>query len=210
MIRSVSDSQDELLKNIVSLYCPQGIECDPTYGRGVFYKSISKPRLCYDIDPKVEGIQQADCRHLPIEDSSIKSIMFDPPFIAGGRIDGKDGVMKARYGMYPTVPALWSMYRDSMVEFARVLEYHGILIVKCQDTVAGRMQCLSHVEIVNLGLSVGLFPEDLFILVANHRLIRDGQKMQIHARKYHSYFIVFTRKNSSGHYTNSISIKKGE
>ena len=75
-----------------------------------------------------------------------------------------------------------------------LIENDGILIVKCQDIVSCGLQFLSHIEIINKALSVGFYPKDIFILTANYRLNRWPNKKQQHARKFHSYFIVFIKQ----------------
>ena len=37
IIKTISYDQEEIIKNIIELYCPNGIELDPTYSKGVFY-----------------------------------------------------------------------------------------------------------------------------------------------------------------------------
>ena len=96
---------------------------------------------------------------------------------------------------------LWSFYRSSLDEFYRILKPTGWLIFKCQDTIESNKQFLSHVEIINYAYSIGFYPKDLFILLAQHRLIRFGQQHQFHARKYHSYFLIFQKIKSPVFYT---------
>jgi hypothetical protein len=40
----------------------------------------------------------------------------------------------------------------------------------------------------------GFYTKDLFILVAKTRMIGHNHKIQKHARKFHSYFLVFVKK----------------
>ena len=42
IIKSISYSQEEILKWIIRLYCPDGFDLDPTYSKGVFYKNGTK------------------------------------------------------------------------------------------------------------------------------------------------------------------------
>ena len=49
MISTISYDQEEIIKNIIQLYCPEGIELDPTYSKGVFYKNIEKPKHKFDL-----------------------------------------------------------------------------------------------------------------------------------------------------------------
>src|SRR5688572_3845076 len=83
IIKSVGFSQTEIIKDILKLHCDgKDIDCDPTYSKGNFYKDgINQPRLKFDLFPQLEGIEQADCRNLPIENESVEVIMFDPPFL---------------------------------------------------------------------------------------------------------------------------------
>jgi len=201
MIRSVSFKQEVIIKNIIKLYCPKGIECDPTYSKGVFYKNIKQPKYKFDLSPQIEGVRQADCRQLPLGDASVASLMFDPPFIGGSIGKGKKGIIKERFGIYKDIPTLWSMYSDALIEFSRVLKVDGVLIIKCQDTVESGKQYLSSYKIIQMALSLDLYPKDLFVLVAKSRLVSPSQRIQQHSRKFHSYFLVFIKQKSKVDYS---------
>lgn len=194
MITTISYKQEEIIQNIINLYVPEGFDLDPTYSKGVFYKNLPKPRICMDLHPQVPGVVEADARSLPLPSSSIKSIMFDPPFIAGGQTNGKDGIIKNRFGYYKRIPELWKMYEEAIKEFKRVLEPNGILVFKCQDTVEDHKQYFSEYKIMSLALDAGFYPKDKFILLAKNRLVSPSQRIQQHARKFHSYFLVFINK----------------
>lgn len=200
MIETVSGSQSEILNNILKLYCPQGFDLDPTYSKGIFYKSVPEPRLKYDIAPQIAGVTQADSRNLPISGNALNSIVFDPPFIGGTVGDGKPGIIKTRFGYYRNVPELWAFYRKSLDEFYRILQIDGILVFKCQDTIESGKQYLSHIEIINYAYSIGFYPLDLFVLVAKNVLVSPSQLKQQHARKFHSYFLVFRKAQSKVNY----------
>jgi hypothetical protein len=52
MIKSISYDQQEIIQNILNLHCPQGIELDPTYSKGVFYKNANfEPLEKFDLYP---------------------------------------------------------------------------------------------------------------------------------------------------------------
>ena len=36
-IKSIGFDQHEMIRNIITLHCPEGIECDTTYSKGNFY-----------------------------------------------------------------------------------------------------------------------------------------------------------------------------
>ena len=85
VIKSISYDQSEIIKWIIQLHIKSGkIDCDPTYSKGNFYNNtgIEKPKYIFDISPQTEDTIKADARNLPLEDKSINSIMFDPPFLA--------------------------------------------------------------------------------------------------------------------------------
>jgi len=192
MIKSVNVSQEGIIKDIMRLENIGRFDLDPTYSLGNFYKGIPEPRIKYDIDPKYPDVGEYDVRILPLPDESIHSIMFDPPFLGGG---GKNGIIKKRFGGFDSIPLLWKFYEEAIRELCRVLKGQGVLVVKCQDCVDSRQQHLSHYEIITHALLNGLYPKDLYILVADQRITRKGQKNQQHARKHHSYFIVFKKSN---------------
>ena len=116
--------------------------------------------------------------------------MFDPPFSIG-TFKKVHGIIKDRFGFYKTPSELLQMYYDSMDEFVRILKKDGILIFKCQDAISGGKQYMLHVDIINYARKLNLNTEDLFVLLANNRIMRHDH--QLHARKYHSYFIVFKK-----------------
>lgn len=208
VVKSVSYDQGEIIRNILKLYVPNGaIDCDPTYCIGSFYKNtgISAPRLKFDIKPQLEDVVQADCRSLPLEDGSLDCIMFDPPFLAtkGVSLEKDDTSNKINkwYGVYDNEKELHRMYVNSMAEFYRVLREDGVLIFKCQDKVNSRRQYYSHIFIQNEAVKLGFYPEDLFILLAKQRIVAKWQAArQKHARKYHCYFWVFRKCNSTTKY----------
>lgn len=198
MVKSIYESQEELLLDLMSLHCPDGFECDLTYSKGVFYKNnVPQPRLKFDLVPLFSDVVSSDSRNVPIESGTINSIMFDPPFLAGWSTEnGTKGIIKERFSCYRTIDELWSMYFNTMVECKRLLVNNGIMVFKCQDTVQDHKNYFSHVEIMNYAYSLDLYPKDLFILLAKHRLPRNGQIKQEHARKFHSYFWVLENRPS--------------
>ena len=70
----------------------------------------------------------------------------------------------------------------------------GILIVKCQDEVCSNKQRLTHVEIISAYESMGFYTKDMFIVVRNNKPVRSRVIQQKHARKNHSYFIIFCKQ----------------
>lgn len=196
VIRSVNDSQQSIIRNIVALHCPQGIELDPTYSKGVFYKGCPdlEPLEKFDLYPQTDDTLQASADNLPHMDGQVSSIMFDPPFIVGHTKQKPSGIIGERFHGFRYIKDLWEWYDACLSEFYRILENRGVLIIKCQDTVSSGKQWLSHVHIINSAASLGFYCKDLFVLTSNNRVIGHNHHTQKHARKFHSYFLVFVKK----------------
>lgn len=178
------------------------IDCDPTYSIGNFYKNtgIDEPTYKFDINPQCDHVEYGDSRELPLSDSSINCMMFDPPFLAttGKSLTGSgdNNIINKRFGVYPSEQELHQFYIDSLKEAYRVLADKGVLIFKCQDKISSGKQYISHCFIHNEAVKIGFYPKDLFVLLAKNRVIADWQlKNQKNARKFHSYFWVFEKSN---------------
>ena len=77
-----------------------------------------------------------------------------------------------------------------------MLRERGVLIVKCQDEVCSNRQRFTHMEIIQAYQRMGFTPEDLFVVVRQNRPGVSRTIRQIHARKNHSYFLVFWKRAS--------------
>ena len=202
-IGTVQTSQEEILASVMSLYCPDGFDMDPTYSTGNFYKGqIPKPLLRFDIDPQVPGVLQADCRKLPLDGGSVCSVLFDPPFIHAA---GKESIMGKRFGSYPSQGALREMYQDSLREFFRVLMPGGILTMKCQDIIESGKQILTHCYTWIMARDIGFEDLDLFVLAGKHKITGHNHKRQVHARHTHCYFFVFRKPYSAATGTDKLA-----
>lgn len=205
MIKSVVKSDTEAIKAILKLHgSGRRIDLDPTYSTGGFYKKgVTRPRFCFDIEPKVPGVTKADAARLPLRDESMRVIIFDPPFLATTgpslKKKNKSNRLNKRFGVFPDEPSLFRFYEAAIKELYRVCRNGGILIFKCQDKVSSGKQYFSHCFIYNKAVEAGWYAKDLFIKVVERRLVANWQKAnQKHARKYHAYYFVF-EKNSCPH-----------
>lgn len=198
MIKTISFSNTEILKNILELHVKSDrFDLDPTFSKGIFYKEIPEPRFKSDLHPQVPGTIQADCVHLPFKDNSLNSICFDPPFVLGipnkSRNTAGSNLIKNRFGSFRTVENLMDFYWDSLIEFERILKSGGWLIFKCMDSVSSGKQVMSHCHIWQMATDAGFKSVDLFILLAKSRMTSGKWKQQLHARKFHSYFFCFQK-----------------
>lgn len=89
--------------------------------------------------------------------------------------------------------AVLDLYFRAGREAARVLREGGIFVVKCQDEVSANQQRLTHIELATEYASYGFYAKDLFVVVRQNRPVISRLLKQVHARKNHSYFMVFQK-----------------
>lgn len=206
MIKSVYDTNYDVIKNIMELHDIEQFDLDCTYSTGSFWKNLPKPKLKTDIEPVVEGVMECNSENLPFEDGSMKSIMYDPPFVIVGKTfkENKQGssVIAKRFSGYQTFEELKSNYYKSLKELYRITEENGIVVMKCQDQVSGGKNYFTHSMVMSMVNQIGFYLKDLFILTSKVRMNSMGGrwKKQQHARKYHSYFIVLEKRKPKVNY----------
>lgn len=206
ILSSQSGENSDLFSQILKLHVSKGAKiADVTFGKGVFWRKInlSDYRL-FPTDIKT-GV---DCRRLPYAENEMDCVVLDPPYMEGlyrsdDSLAGK-GTHEAFQENYSNgerpqkISAKWhdavlEMYVQAAIEAKRVLRDGGALIVKCQDEVSAGVQRLTHVEIIlNLNL-LGFYAKDLFVLTRSNRPGVTRILKQLHARKNHSYFVVFVK-----------------
>jgi DNA methylase len=198
-------TNEHIFPHILALYvAPGSTVADVTYGRGVFWKKV--PSGAYNLlatDLKVDNI---DCRNLPYGDSSIDCVVFDPPYMhtPGGTAHVNHQNYENYYQNNAAQNGSGKKYHEAVLdlyfkaanEAHRVLREGGTYIVKCGDEVCANQQRLTHVEVINELSSNGFVIEDLFVLVRNNRPGVSRVVRQVHARKNHSYFLVFWKSAS--------------
>ena len=196
---------EDTFPHVLALYvAPGSLVADVTFGKGVFWRNIPEDQyelLASDVQTGV------DCRELPYDDGTIDCVVLDPPYMhsPGGtahtvhaafeqhyRNNGTGNRTKQKYH-----EAVLELYEEAGREAYRVLRDRGVLIAKCQDEVCSNRQRFTHVEIMQSYERLGFVAEDLFVVVRQNRPGVSRAVRQVHARKNHSYFLVFW-KNSSG------------
>jgi hypothetical protein len=202
----------EVFLQILELHVPENsVVADVTWGKGVFWKNV--PKGLYDVRA-TDIATGTDCRDLPYENGSIDCVVLDPPYMEG--FYRKNTNHKAGSGTHTAFREAYSngdesndayrgtrkwhgavtdMYFQAGAEAYRVLKDKGVLIVKCQDEVSANLQWLTHVEIINHYEELSFYTKDLFIVVRPNKPGVSRLVSQRHARKNHSYFIVFIKKS---------------
>lgn len=190
-------SNDDVFPHVISLFVePGSVVADVTYGKGVFWRNI--PEGLYEL--KATDLSSGvDCRTLPYENNSIDCVVFDPPYMhtPGGSAHVGHQNFEAYYRNNISSShkkyheAVLDLYFTAADEAFRVLKTPGFYIVKCQDEVCANRQRLTHVEIINALTEKGFVIEDLFVVVRAGKPGVSRALVQAHARKNHSYFLVF-------------------
>lgn len=203
---------------------PGSIIADVTFGKGVFWNKVllkNYALLASDFSLKEEVATKwrhlnpksgIDARNLPYDDASLDCVVLDPPYLesfyrehkeqVGGQ--GSHRAFRQAYssnGFAEQSEGKWHeavtiMYEKSGMEAFRVLKPNGVFIVKCQDEVSANKQRLTHVEIITAYESIGFYTKDMFIVVRNNKPVVSRMVKQIHARKNHSYFLIFVKQAS--------------
>ena len=195
-----TSNNTEVFALILDLYVPYGSKiADITYGQGAFWKDVDKNKYnIYPSDIKT-GI---DCRNLPYENETYDCVVLDPPYMhtPGGTAHVNHQNFENYYqnnsiknGEKKYHDAVLDLYFKAAKEACRVLKKKGIFIIKCQDEVCANKQRLTHVELINEFAKYGYICDDLFVIIRNNKPGVSRMLKQRHARKNHSYFLVFRK-----------------
>ena len=206
VLSAYAATNEEVFPKILDLYvAPGSVVADVTFGKGVFWNRVEPGT--FDILP-TDITTGTDCRDLPYEDGSIDCVVFDPPYMhsPGGtaysshqpyeryyRNNGTGNRTESKYH-----EAVLELYVDGGREALRVLRDRGVLIVKCQDEVCSNRQRFTHVEIMREYEELGFIAEDIFVVMRSNRPGVSRMARQVHARKNHSYFLVFWKRGLTG------------
>ena len=184
---------------------------DVTWGKGAFWRKTDP--AAYRVLPS-DIKTGVDCRALPYADNAIDCVVLDPPYMEG--LLRRDEQQLAGAGTHAAFRSSYSdrspdsratgstdgpRYHDAVLdlylkagaEARRVLRNHGVFVVKCQDEVSANRQRLTHVELINAFTETGFYCKDLFVVVRPNRPAIARLLRQEHARKNHSYFLVFIK-----------------
>ena len=200
------EGNEHVFPRILDLYVkPASVVADVTYGKGVFWRNVEPGRYDLRATDLLDGV---DCRNLPYRDGEIDCVVLDPPYMhsPGGTAHSTHRPFEEHYRNNESGnqtgskyhEAVLDLYRGAGVEANRVLRNRGVFIVKCQDEICSNRQRFTHVEIMSAYDRLGFVAEDLFVVVRSNRPGVSRTARQVHARKNHSYFLVFWKRGDSG------------
>lgn len=191
---SVFKDDSEILKAISDIHLRgEWFDLDCTYSKGVFYKNIPQPNIKSDLIPLYDDVVKSDCQKLEfIPDSSLNSIVFDPPFLFRERKAVNNDKICARFSYFKNYDELINMYKNSLDCFKKKLVKNGYVLFKCQDMTDGKFYC-THNDIINYAKKIGLELKDIIIKASTQKLQRDA-KQQNCVAKVHCYWLVLKNK----------------
>jgi hypothetical protein len=195
---------------LMSIHVPKrSVVADITFGKGVFWKNIDQNDYVLLASDLKLG---QDWTSLPYPDNSVDAVVFDPPYMEG--LYRQTTAALAGSGTHSSFQEAYSngkteetgkrrKYHDAVLEaylsvlpaVSRILKSSGKFIVKCQDEVSANRQKLTHVELIWAYESRGFYCKDIFVVVRKNAPVVSRLLKQEHARKNHSYFLVFERQD---------------
>jgi hypothetical protein len=199
-----------IFPDILALHVPVGsVVADITYGKGVFWRNVDLTQYAL----LKSDLKLGQCwTKLPYDKASIDAIVFDPPYMEGLYRKSNEALagggthlafQKAYSNSSTQKPDAPRKYHDAVLEaylsvipeLKRVLKPSGKFIVKCQDEVSANRQKLTHVELIWAYEKAGFYCKDLFVLMRRNAPAISRLVKQEHARKNHSYFLIFERQD---------------
>ena len=196
IIKSVSYDQQEILNWIIQLYIKEGyIECDYTFSIGVMYKNdnVIIPKYRFDKYPdQCVGVLDLKDADSILEDGTLISSIIDLPFLVTKREWAETIKMAQRFNVFNDMDEAEEANKYLLELSFRKMKKGGILIMKTQDIYAEGKQLWFHRYVEDWAMEVGYKLIDMFILVADYRVLNKGLSQKV-ARKFHSYFFVFKK-----------------
>jgi hypothetical protein len=193
--------------DILRLYVPHGAQgCDVTYGQGAFWNKESRAHVG---KVRKSDLTRGVCLSaLPYQNASMGFHVLDPPYMGGfycpvasQKALANHSDFADRYGHHNGTgykgkyyhSAVEAIYRDGLKEAWRVLSPGGVQITKVADEVSSHKQHLTHCAVVTHATELGFDVLDLFVVVRADKPHGKRIQTQEHARKNHSYFLVFRK-----------------
>lgn len=170
---------------------------DPTWGRGVWWRSWQPDELVRHDLYKLDGV---DFRHLPWGDGTFTAAAWDPPYVTpGGRSTSSIPDFHDRYGMgrsAATPAAQQAINDEGLAEVVRVLRPRSVIVAKAMDYVwSGRLVMGTHATL-SAALALGCEVVDRLEHISRpraqpRRSRADGKPVvQQHARRNYSTVLV--------------------
>ena len=189
----------ELLEHLLRFYprkTPRRI-LDATVNGGRFWRGSKRPVIGMDVDPRHRPAIVADNTQMPVRDSSLDVVVYDPPHIPNqGKDRSKD--FNTRFGLVQRSSkdnhyTFTHTFPPFVKEAYRVLKPEGILLCKLTDYVHHHRYQWAHIEFINAARDAGLMPCDCIIKIRKGPIIDPRWKNAHHSRRQHCYWLIFRK-----------------
>jgi SAM-dependent methyltransferase len=201
-IPSVWDGDDcELLDLMLGFYPrrrPQRI-LDATVNAGRFWDGSSWDPVGLDINPWFRPTVVGDNLSMPFTNHSFDVVVYDPPHIPNqGRDRQKD--FNTRFGLVLKSSRengynFSHLFSPFVREAYRVLVPEGILFCKITDYVHNHRLQWAHIDLVQAAAAAGFVPCDCIVKIRKGPIVDPKWQTAHHARRRHSYWLVFRKSN---------------
>ena len=187
ILSCIQGNNTKLIEEVSKLFLDRDrIIVDITYGKGLFWKGINLDVIGSDKRGNVD--LKADFRMLPYKSESVDVVVFDPPYMHGGKTV-KKSINQCYQNENTSHESVIRNYGLGILEGARILKKRGKIFVKCQDEIESGRQRFSHMEVIRLLELFGFKILDMFVLMQDH-IPTMRLNYQKTSRKNHSYLVV--------------------
>lgn len=179
------------------MHIKQGFfDVDFTYSIGEFYSNgiVPIPKRKYDKFPQLDGVLPLEEAE-KIKDASVKAVVVDLPFLITRKEWTDNCRMNLRFNSFDN-PEEAYMANSYMLDLShRKLSNRGILVMKTMDVLHYGGQVWMSQYVINEAEKIGFKLIDMFILIAKSKMLNSGFEQKV-SRKFHSFFLVFKKKDS--------------
>lgn len=188
-----SGNNATLINQVSRLYLEPGMSiADVTYGVGAFWNKVDLSIYKFYPSDLKNGL---DFRCLPYQDRSMDVVVLDPPYMH--HVTKNTLRVNSTYNNHATTPNMTQdeiihLYCEGIKEAQRIIKKSGRIWVKCQDSLEYDKQKYTHIELYAFAKVSGLYMRDMFVLHADS--VTPVQGIQRHAKKNHSYLLIFENK----------------
>ena len=190
----------DVMGAILQLYLPNGGRiADLTMHTGAFWRKADRGKyevVGSDIE-RYPGVHVlADLGNTPYRNDSFDMAILDPPYGNGSSVPRTD--FGSSYNLPSTMgsEAINATYRMGIGESQRICRPNGTIVVKCQPIVNSGKNQWTDIECYHIARMFDLEITDRFMLLPKTRGRLNKGQTQRHARKWGSFFWVFTKRKA--------------
>lgn len=201
-IPSVWDGDDRGLLEMMLGFYPRANPhriLDATVNVGRFWRGSSRQIIGLDVNSRFRPTVVGDNLAMPFRSESFDVIVYDPPHIPNqGRDRQKD--FNSRFGLVLKSSKengynFSHLFSPFVREAHRVLSPEGVLFCKITDYVHNHRYQWAHIDLVQAAAAAGFVPCDCIVKVRKGPIIDPKWRIAHHARRHHSYWLVFRKSD---------------